>query len=347
MATTPIGTGGYVLDKSNSITGSKYVFTRRDDYWQTDESYICDMNKFYIAQLTVKVYTDTSTLAAALEKGEIDYTADLESTDWSLFMNDDGTVKDGYIMAEGQNNAFVHLTFNCGPDSPCQDIKLRQALCYCIDAAACAYSVYSTQGEVCNTATNPNLQDSGEEFGRDDYYTYDVELAQQLVDESSYNGETLQMLVLPRTTVSSSAALIQAYALQIGVTIEILEYDMATYRTVRVEESGTEYDIELLGATSADDYVYVSVKELDNRSYGNGLSRLFIEDDELQELYEATGNQETNSPETVQALLDHIDENCYIYGLYYASKLEFGSDKIKSTVVVPFADAIYSAFVVE
>ena len=351
LATYPVGTGGYTLDLDASTSGSVYVFVRRDDYWQTDEDYLCDINVNYISKLTVKVITDTATLASALQTGEIDFTPDLESTSWSKFIDDDGNALEGYIVMEGQNNAFVHLTFNCGENSPCQDILLRQAIAYCIDAASIAYSVYGSLGEVCTAATNPNLEDSGEEFGHDDYFTTgdyesDLAYAQELVDQSSYNGETLKMLVLPRNTVSSAAPLIQAYCLQIGIDIEILEYDMATYRTIRVEQSGTEYDIELLGATSADDYVNVSVKELDNRTYGNGLSRVFVDDDTLQELYEATGNENTNSPEAVQALLDYIEENCYIYGMYYCSKLLIGSDKIISGPVVSYNDAIYNAFIV-
>ena len=351
LTTYPVGTGGYVLDADASTSGSVYVFVRRDDYWQTDESYLCDINVNYISKLTVKVITDTATLASALQTGEIDFTPDLESTSWSKFIDDDGNALDGYTVLEGQNNAFVHLTFNCGENSPCQDILLRQAIAYCINAAALAYSVYGVLGEVCTAATNPNLEDSSEEYGHDDYFTTgsyesDLEYAKELIAASSYDGETLKMLVLPRSTVSSSAPLIQAYCLQIGVDIEILEYDMSTYRTIRVEQSGTEYDIELLGATSADDYVNASVKELDNRTYGNGLSRVFVEDDTLQELYEATGDEATNSPEAVQALLDYIEENCYIYGMYYCSKLLVGSSKVISGPVVSYNDAIYNAFIV-
>lgn len=349
MATYPIGTGGYTLDQNKSVSGSMYVFNRRDDYWQTDEEYICERNIFNIKTLTAKVITDTSTLAAALERGEIDFTSEIDSNDWGMFMDENGVARDGYVAMESQNNAFVHMTFNCGENSPCKDIKLRQAIAYCIDSAACAYSVYGALGKACNAATNPYLEDSGLEFGHDDYFPYDPNLteARKLVEESSYGGESLRVLILPRNTVSKCFPLIQAYCLQIGVNLEPLEYDMATFRTVRVEPTGTEYEIELLGATSADDYVNVSVKEIDNKAYGNGMGRCFVNDDKLQELYEATGNQDTNSPEAVQALLDYLEEQCYMYGLYYCPKMIIGSDKVKGGVVIPFDDAIYSAFVVE
>lgn len=346
MATNPIGTAGYDLNEKDSVPGSVYIFERRDDYWQTDEQYICARNMNNLEKLTVKVIPDTSTMAIELETGKIDFATEISSNDWKLFLDDSGATKDGFISMAGQNNAFVHMTFNCGENSPCSDIKLRQAIAYCIDAGAIAYSIYGAMGQVCNAPTNPNLSDSGLEFGDDDYWAKNIELAQQLVKESSYTGEPIQMLVLPKVTISPAVPLIQAYCAAVGITIEPIEYDMAQFRKVRTEATGTVYDIELLGATSADDTVYVSVKELDNRAYSNGLGRHFVVDDKLQELYENSGNAATTSPEVIQQLLNHIDENLYIYGMYYCPNLFFGSSKIIGGTCIAFDDAIYPSFIV-
>lgn len=346
MATYPVGTGGYVLNKDASTTGAVYVFDRRADYWQTDEQYICARNKNNLEKLTVKVIPDVSTLATELQTGGIDFATEISTNDWQLFLDDSGAAKDGYISMAGQNNAFVHMTFNCSDKSPCSDIKLRQAICYCIDAAALAYSIYGNMGQVCNTATNPNLSDSSLDFGHDDYFPYDIEKAKELVKESSYDGETITILVLPKTTITPAATLIQAYCNAIGVKVELNTPKMAEFRKIRTETTGEVYDIELLGATSADDTVYVSVKELDNRAYENGLGRHFVPDDTLQELYEKTGDAATTSPEVIQQLLDHIEENCYIYGMYYCPNLFFGSDKIVGGTCIAFDDAIYPSFIV-
>lgn len=348
MAFDPVGTSGYILNTEESILGSVYVFDRHDHYWQTDEQYICSRNQNNLSRLTAKVIPDPFTLAIALEQGDIDFATDIEANDRGLFVNTaTGEALPGYIILQGQNNSFVHMTFNCGSGSPCQDIKLRQAICYAIDAAACKYTIYGTFGGVCNAATNPNLSDSGMEFGHDGYFDYDPAFAKQLVEESSYDGETITILVISNNTVRPIVPLIKEYCAEIGVNVDSLEYDNATYRKLRVETTGELYDIELLGTTSADDAVYVSVKELDNRSYDNGLNRLFIEDAELQELYEKAGDARTTSPDVIQQLLDHIEENCYIYGLYYCPKMCFGTDRIKAATVIPFDDAIYPSFVVQ
>ena len=44
MTEYPVGTGGYVLNKDETILGSTYVFEKRDDYWQKDTQYITARN---------------------------------------------------------------------------------------------------------------------------------------------------------------------------------------------------------------------------------------------------------------------------------------------------------------
>ena len=347
LATEPVGTGGYVLDTTQTITGASYTFVRRDDYWQTDEEYITERNANYLKKLICKVYTDTSTLATGLETGEIDITADLDTVGLELF-TDGTTVAPGYIELADENNSFVHLLFNCAETSPCSDINLRQAICYAIDAAACAYSVYGNKGEVCYAPTNPNLDDSGEEFFYDEYFDYDVDKAKELLEASNYNGETIKILVLPRTSVSGSAVLIQNYLKSIGIESELLEYEMSVYRTKRVEEN-PEYDIELMGATASDSHVYTSLKEFNAASYTNGLSRIMIPDDELKELFDEVASQKTNSPEAVQALFDYVTDQCYVYGLYYSTDTIIGTDSIveEACNIVPFFGPLYNSFVIQ
>ena len=345
MASYPIGTGGYVLNKELSVIGSVYVFDKRDDYWQTDEQYINDYNKMTLDRLTAKIYTDTSTLAIALETGEVDYAADIASEDQGIFMDADGNANDGYIMLEGTNNAFTHLLFNCGENSPCQDLYLRQAICYAIDEVACAYSAVGPTGVVCNTAINPGLSDADEDMGHDGYFAFDPDYAKELLKQSSYKGETIKMLVQPIKSVSACAPLIKQYCAEVGITIELIEPDMALYRTTRTDESGLEYDIELYGAAGAGDvYTYASLKELDSNNYSNGISHIFKEDAKLQELYDAVAGVDTHSRDAVVELLDYLEENCYMYGMYYAPKLFFGHDYITYAKTVIFLDGVYTAF---
>lgn len=345
MATYPVGTGGYTLNTAESVQGATYVFEKRDDYWQTDEAYINDYNSHNFDKVTVRVITDTSTMAIALQKGEIDYSGDISANDMHLFTDENGDALEGYSKISGVNNSFTHLIFNCGPNSPCSDINVRRAICYAIDAAACCYNAYGVFGEVCNTATNPNLGDSGLEFGHDNYFPYDVDYAKQLLEQSSYQGETIQMLVQPVAVVSSSAPLIQAYCAAIGINIELLEYDMAQYRAITGDESGLQYDIELYGsAGGSDDYVFRSIMELDTKNYSNGETMLHIEDAKLQELYDDVASVERNSPEAVQAYLDYLEENCYVYGLYYSDYTYIARSDLTNLRATIYLGTLFTGF---
>ena len=345
MATYPVGTGGYTLNTAESVQGATYVFEKRDDYWQTDEAYINGYNSHNFDKVTVRVITDTSTMAIALQKGEIDYSGDISANDMHLFTDENGDALEGYSKISGVNNSFTHLIFNCGPNSPCSDINVRRAICYAIDAAACCYNAYGVFGEVCNTATNPNLGDSGLEFGHDNYFPYDVDYAKQLLEQSSYQGETIQMLVQPVAVVSSSAPLIQAYCAAIGINIELLEYDMAQYRAITGDESGLQYDIELYGsAGGSDDYVFRSIMELDTKNYSNGETMLHIEDAKLQELYDDVASVERNSPEAVQAYLDYLEENCYVYGLYYSDYTYIARSDLTNLRATIYLGTLFTGF---
>ncbi|MCD8001334.1 MAG: hypothetical protein LUE95_01880, partial [Oscillospiraceae bacterium] len=138
------------------------------------------------------------------------------------------------------------------------------------------------------------------------------------------------------------------YLAQVGITVELDEPDMALYRTTRKDETGTLYDIELYGsAGTGNSYVYESLQELDQESYDSGMSQIHIPDDELYSLYQAASSMETNSPETVKAFLDYLEEQCYVYGMYYEPKFLFGSDVIKEGNAVIYCDAVFNSFIVE
>ena len=327
MISYPVATGGYVFDKDNSVSGASYVFNKRADYWQTDDEYRCDRNTFNADKVTIKVITDASTLAMELQNRSVDFVADIAAADRVNFMNDEGPLS-GYYMTYGQNNSFVHLSFNCSDASPCGDENLRKAIAYAIDAAACAFTAHGSVGHACTMPSNPGLFDVNESMGSDDYFAYDAATAQDYLSKSDYNGETIKILVQPNVVITSAAPLIKQYLSVIGINVEMLEYDMAQYRSIEADTTGTEYDIKMNGMQATDDYVCKSLQEIDTTAKESGLNQLYINDPELQALYETASNVETNSDESVQALFDYINEHCYIYGLYYGPKVFFGLDSI-------------------
>ncbi len=345
MTTTPVGTGLYVLDEA--ISSSEYTVVARDDYWQTDEEYLCNKNTAVVDKMTCKIITDNSTIAVALESGDIQFTQNIINADRVNFMNDDGTVKDGYVMEDVKHQGFLRMYFNCGEGNPCNDIYLRQAICTAIDNAACAYSLHGDMATACNFLGRPEILDcslAAEEAGA--YYDYDPDAAADLLAQSSYNGETIRILLVNNENGTNTGTLVQAYLNAIGIDVELLAYDDAGYNTAWYDETGSEWDIAINGLNSAEYYWVNIVTELDKNNYSSGKNVCQLDDDTLQDLFETSANPETNSPETTKELLDYVTENCYVYGLYYYDLYYFGTDDIEEVVVDPSTTlSMYNAFV--
>lgn len=334
MASEPVGTGGYVL--TESTVGASYVLELRDDYWQTDEQYINEFNDFKLEKITVNIITDTAAIAVALEKGEIDVSPDVAASDYVNFVN--GTeAKEGYGLCLGPDNSFVRVDYNGGPNSPCNDINLRKAIAYAIDSDSCAYSVHGDFGFQCENATNPGLLDSEASLFKADYYPYDPAKAQELLGQSSYNGETLKVLVMPNMNVRPAATLIQQYLAAVGINVELLQYEFAQYSPLKWETTGLEWDIQLQGVSAGDVFVYQSIEELRPRDDIAGENFLYFTDDKLTELYKAVASEETYGIAATEELLDYVEENCYLYGLYYSVKKAVYKDYVHG--IFPSANA--------
>ncbi len=346
MVTDPIGTGLYLY--TGGTAGSEYDFEARDGYWQTDADYICAKNTLNVDKLILKIITDPSTIAIALENGEIDYTQNIEEADRANFINEDGTAKAGYSREELTNAALIRLSFNCSDKSICSDINLRKAIATCIDDYACAFLTQGSFGHVCTSLMNPIWLDSDEALNNTgSYYDYDEQTARDYLAKSNYNGETLRVLVQPNTNTSRSAVLMQAYAKAIGIDMELLQYESALYTDANNDETGDLWDICIFGLGSTNSYTWKQMTELDINQYKTGVNHLIIADETLQDLYDKAANVNTSSPETANDLIQYVTDQCYEYALFYYNICYIGTDHIQEIVTgAGNSESIYNAFVI-
>lgn len=345
MSTNPVGTGPYVM--TESTMGSSYKFERVDNHWQTDEEYINQFTRYPLDGFTIVTITDTSALAIALQSGQIDFSPDIAAADLRNF-SENGVGINGYTLTVGDEWAMPRIVYNCGENSPCQDVNLRKAIAHAIDAASCAYAVHGSFGKVVNMAANPGLQDAPDE-GSENYFPYDVELAKEYLKKSSYQGETLKMLVQPNKNIRPAATLIQQYLAEIGVKVELLNFEYAQYKVLQWEGTGKEFDLHIQGVSGSDQFVAECVQELDiNTTPEDDINRVYIHDEQLQALYDVCSNPETYSKDASKALLDYVEENCYLYGLYYGARVSVGRDYVKGIFSSPTSgQAVYTSAYIE
>lgn len=327
MILHPVGTTGYYL--TEVISGASWSFARRDDYWQTDASKLNTAQHANVEEIYVALITDNTAAAIALESGELDY-AGIRYADIASFSDDDGaTAKDGYVIQVCQGLS-VELMFSCAEEAPTSDINLRKAIAYSLDRYALGYSIY---GKFCTQMNGITTNGSDSDYGQtaDDYYSYDVEKAKEYLAQSDYNGETIRVMVV--TSMSKIAPLIQAYLSDIGINVELLDYDRATFNSYA---ASAEYgDFELVAnVVSGSGYAWEYLGYIDGSNYEGGFNRFFIEDEKLDELALSIRKESLYTDTSVKDLAEYVKEQCYAIGLYDTQYIYCGnSDVVESFVL--------------
>lgn len=214
MDRVPVGTGPYVMVADESVVGSQYVFTAREDYWNAD------LQKW--DQITMRFLADVTSRVNALVSGEVDAAlldattyAQAESagktlleygTDWQglLLMDRDGAV----------NEALA-------------DVRVRQAINYAFDRQAMLEAVGGGKGEVTSQVFGPATE--GYDAALDEAYTYDPDKARELLAEAGYaDGLTIEMPVITPGGETIMTFVTQQLA-DVGITVQQTSAPAADY----------------------------------------------------------------------------------------------------------------------
>lgn len=206
LATNPIGSGPYVLDTGATVTGTSYVYTKNEDYWNPDAQHYDD--------LVINVLADPTAALNAIKAGEAngvklvsnDNLAEVEGAGWTVNANE--------LDFQG-----ILLLDRAGTQAPeLADVRVRQAINYAFDRAGLLTALQSDHGTV-TTQVFPTSSDAYDP-ALDEYYTYDPEKAKDLLAEAGYeDGLTISM---PTVSLLGAATytLIQQQLADVGITVE-------------------------------------------------------------------------------------------------------------------------------
>lgn len=211
----PIGTGPYVLKEY--VPNSHINLERREDYWgpKPDAKY-----------LNFKVLSETSQRVNALETGLVDIaplaTEDVEYAKTLPGFNVDARYTGNYKL----------LGFNFGEKSAFyRNVDARKAVVHAIDPQAIIDAVFLGQGVVMNACVPDICFDYESRFNDlDDTYKigYNPDLARQLAQSSGLAGKTIKLMTDGSAESIKMAEIAQSMLSEIGVTVEINNYDPAT-----------------------------------------------------------------------------------------------------------------------
>ncbi|TCC44310.1 peptide ABC transporter substrate-binding protein [Kribbella capetownensis] len=179
VATTPVGSGPYVLDKAGTVVGSTYTYTRNTGYWNAAA--------FPYDKIVIKPMTDLTARLNALKSGQLNAAltdtnslADAKRT--GLTVNTTPVNWNGLLLMDRDGKLVPAL----------KDVRVRQAINYAFDREAILKNVSHSEGAL--TTQIFNVAGDGYDKSLDGRYNYDVAKAKQLLTEAGYgDGFTITM----------------------------------------------------------------------------------------------------------------------------------------------------------
>lgn len=235
-----IGTGPFLLKEW--VPGSHLLFVRNPNYW--------DAPKPYVDRLVLKVILDPAARAAALEAGEVDIgERPVPYGDIERFKADHRFVVDTrtYAYSGPQQQLFFNF------DTPLlKERKARLAIAQAIDIKALLDVVYFGYAQISPSPVStalPKFYNSKVQA-----WPFDPKRAEALLDEAGVKrgpGGIRAKLRLTQNPFlpSSFSDYIRNALRRIGLDVEVLRYDLATYLNAVYRDRAFDLTIESLSNT--------------------------------------------------------------------------------------------------
>lgn len=305
MSSNPVGTGPYAL--TSYTAGSSFTYTAREDFWQTDEQYLCARDRANVKTINYVILAESSQRTMALEQGTIDMCSAISNEDVTEFA-DGGAYSENYWTYGVPDNLSLLIFCNNDSGRKTSDVNLRTAIFYAINAETILQSVYNGNG------TNPKSMSPTWGAGyntaidsEESYYNYSVDKAKEYLAQSDYQGEELVILTEATGNVANSAVLVQAFLSAAGINASISSVDSTILQATYTDP--TTWDI-LLTQNACNTYAVTAFNPLSSDRYTTGTIN-HIYDDKLQELLNTAYTLSTANEESFKALHDYVIENAY------------------------------------
>jgi len=234
FARNPSGTGPFKFVEW--VENDHITLTRFDEYFEKGLPYLDGVE--------VKLMVEAASAVAALMTGELD---GAQTIPFQFAKTLRSNPKLNVYTQIGGN--YVFLGMNCSKP-PFDDLKLRQAVSFCINRQAFIDQILFGEGIAAHGAISPPMSDFYEpefETGKNGQY-YDLDKAKALMKESKYpNGVECDYVAAASYTgelagAQRNAELMQGMLAQIGVKAKIRPYERVAYRKALIEGKFNLFD---------------------------------------------------------------------------------------------------------
>lgn len=206
----PVGSGPYIVKEN--ISGSYSSYTRRADYWNPDTMPQAE-------EITIRNYSDASTMYIDFETGNLDLAWELDVTDADRAA---AGLENARLETISMNNvigiAFPEYT------EALNDIRVREALACAMDVEALAEMGYGSLATVSSTIIPSGVQN----VVNTGIQEYNPDRAKQLLEEANVSGLTLSLVIVGSPANERIATALAAYYQAVGVTLNVESCDLAT-----------------------------------------------------------------------------------------------------------------------
>ncbi len=208
LGTQTCGAGPYVLDPSQTVSGTKYVYTPNKYYW--------NKSAVHWNKVVVQAISDPNAVVAAMASGQVNVAVGSSQT--APAAKSAGL---GVVSAPELWDALEIL--DRGDTPPLSNVKVRQALEYAVNRSAVTKAVFGQYAQPNTSMLVTGLP--GYSASQGTQYTYDPAKAKALLAQAGYpHGFTLTMLTFNRNGLENTLAqaIVPFYA-AIGVQLKLDE----------------------------------------------------------------------------------------------------------------------------
>ena len=231
ISRNPIGTGPYVV--TDYVTNSHLHVTARENYWAEPAK---------IKNIEFKVISEEAQIVNALETGDIDMASAIPVSEASYVESLGYNIR----VANGNYDLITLFNMTDDPSNPLRTKEARWAVSMAIDREAIAEIIYQGLSTVTDYPASHYQTDYEERFANmHETYSdaYNLVRAQELADQSGLTGQTLRIITNGSSAFNTLAEMVQADLEKIGVKVDILSYDQATYFPTMMDTSAFEIAI--------------------------------------------------------------------------------------------------------
>lgn len=285
----PVGTGAYKFVKW--VNGDSIELTRNDDYFGDLPA---------IKDLVFRNISEGTNRTIELETGGIDIAYDILPTDLSRVEGNDELT-----LARDVNLSTTYIGFNVDK-KPFDDIRVRQAINYAIDAEGIIDAVMEGVGAQANGPLGPNVWASNQNL---EPYGFDVEKAKELLADAGYpDGFKTTIWTNDNQTRMDIAEIVQNQLKAIDIEVEVQVVEWGAYLD---GTANGEHDMFILGwVTVTGDPDYGLYALFHSSQFGDAGNRTFYANEKLDSLLdEARKSADSDSREAAYMEAQEIVRN--------------------------------------